>query len=237
MTLTYRPGESPAHALDPRAKLAVQAAFAVAAFAHTTPRGLAVLTAVAGVVLLAARLSPAVLREFAAVLPFVVGAPVVAAVRLGPPWVDPGAAVAPALASYRVVLLLLVSAAYVATTSPRESRAALQHTIPGRVGVVAGAGVGFVLRLFPSLQRDLGRIREAQAARLGSERSTLARVRLAGVTGLRRVFRRADTFALALRARCFAWNPTLPELELRARDLPALALSVALAAWAAVPAL
>jgi biotin transport system permease protein len=228
MTLAYRPGTSLAHRLDPRTKLAVQAGFAAAAFAHTTPRGLAALTGVSAVVLAAARTSPTVLREFAAVLPFVIGAPLVAGVQLGSPWFDPAAAVFPALVSYRVVLLLLVSGAYVRTTTARESRAALQRTIPGRIGVLAGAGVGFLLRLFPVLQRDLGRIRDAQATRLGTERAVLDRVRLLGLGGLDRVFRRADTFALALQARCFAWNPTLPRLAFGRRDAPALLLGAGL---------
>lgn len=235
MTLTYDPGASLAHRLDPRSKLAVQAAFAVAVFAHTSPLGLAVATAVAGLVLIAARTSPAVLGEFRAILPILVGAPIVQGLRLGPPWFDPAAAVDPLLASYRVVLLLLVSAAYVRTTPARDSRAAIQHALPGRVGVLAGAGVGFVLRLFPLLQRDLARVREAQNARLGSERSTLDRIRLAGVGGLNRAFRRADRLALALRARCLAWNPTLPALRLTRRDVPALLVAVALLAWAVAP--
>ncbi|MDL0125389.1 energy-coupling factor transporter transmembrane protein EcfT, partial [Halobacterium salinarum] len=40
MTLAYRPGGGVLHRLDPRAKLALQAGFAAAAFAHTTILGL-----------------------------------------------------------------------------------------------------------------------------------------------------------------------------------------------------
>ncbi|MDL0128925.1 energy-coupling factor transporter transmembrane protein EcfT, partial [Halobacterium salinarum] len=50
MTLAYRPGGGVLHRLDPRAKLALQAGFAAAAFAHTTILGLAALTPVAVVV-------------------------------------------------------------------------------------------------------------------------------------------------------------------------------------------
>jgi biotin transport system permease protein len=131
-----------------------------------------------------------------------------------------------------VVLLLLVSTAYVRTTRVRESRAAIQRLLPGRVGVVLGASVGFVLRFLPLLRRDLSTIRAALNARLGSERSLHERIRLVGVTGLRRVFARADGFALALQARCFAWNPTLPALEPTWRDVPAVLLGVALLGWA-----
>jgi biotin transport system permease protein len=52
------------------------------------------------------------------------------------------------------------------------------------------------------------------------------------VTGLRRVFFRSDRLALALRARCFSWNPTLPPLAFSRLDYPALVGSVLLAATA-----
>jgi biotin transport system permease protein len=229
----YAAGDTPIHRLDPRTKLFGQSAVAVAAFAHTTPRGLLVLTAVVvGVCRLAATPVYPSLRSYRAFLPFLVAGPLVEGATLGPPWFVPADAVAPALASYRVVLLLLVSTAYVRTTRVRESRAAIQRLLPGRVGVVLGASVGFVLRFLPLLRRDLSTIRAALDARLGSERSLHERIRLVGVTGLRRVFARADGFALALQARCFAWNPTLPALEPTWRDVPAVLLGVALLGWA-----
>ncbi|MFC6989982.1 energy-coupling factor transporter transmembrane component T family protein [Haloplanus sp. GCM10025708] len=229
----YVPGDSLSHRLDPRTKLAVQAAFAAAAFAHTTPVGLAALTVLA-LGILAASATPLLptLREYRAFAPFLVAAPLVEGATLGPPWFVPGDAVFPALASYRVVLLLLVSTAYVRTTTARDSRAAIQRLVPGRVGVVLGAGVGFVLRLLPLLRADLSSIRDATNARLGGERSTVERIRLVATTGLRRAFLRSDRFALALQARCFAWNPTLPPLSFSRRDPPAFALAAVLVASA-----
>ena len=227
--MNYAPGDSFAHRLDPRSKLAFQAAFALAAFVHTTPRGLATLTPVVAVVLVASRTPPAAtLRSYRAFLPFLLAAPVLEGLTWGPPWFAVREAVGPTLAAYRVVLVLLVSTAYVRTTPARESRAAIQRLVPGRTGVLLGASVGFVLRLLPLLRDDLSRIRAAIDARLGSERSLRERIRLVGQTGLRRVFRRSDRFALALQARCFSWNPTLPELRLGARDVPVVAAAVAL---------
>jgi biotin transport system permease protein len=231
--LSYVAGDSLAHRLDPRTKLALQAGFAVAAVAHTTPPGLLALTLCALVGLrLAATPLVASLRSYRAFLPFLVAGPVVEALTLGPPWVVPGDAVAPALASYRVVLLLLVSTAYIRTTRVRESRAAIQHLLPGRVGVLLGAGVGLVLRFLPLMRADLATIRSATAARLGDQRPLVERIRLVGVTGLRRVFLRADALALALRARCFSWNPTLPPLSFSRADYPALLVGGGLAASA-----
>jgi biotin transport system permease protein len=231
VTLGYAAERTYARRLDPRTKLAVQAAFAAAAVTHTTPAGLAVLTPLAlGALALARAPLRGTLYAYRAVYPLLVAGPVVEAATLGAPWVRPAAAVDPALASYRVALLLLVSAAYVRSTPVRESRAAIQWLVPGRFGTLLGAGVGFVLRLLPLLRTDLRSVRAATAARLGDERGLVERVRLVGLTGLSRALLRADRFDAALRARAFAYEPTLPPLALARRDLPALALAAGLAA-------
>ncbi|WP_458185955.1 energy-coupling factor transporter transmembrane component T family protein [Haladaptatus sp. NG-WS-4] len=233
MTLAYRPSGSFAERTDPRVKLLFQATFAVAAFAHTTPRGLGALTAVVALVLAGAATSPLwVLREFRYVLPFLLGGPAFAALSLGPPWVVPAEAVAPALASYRVFLVLCVSAAYVRTTPVRESRAAVQWLLPGRPGQFLGMGVAFVFRFLPVFQADLRAIRESMASRLGTRRPLAERMQLVGTAGLARAFDRADRFSLALRARCFAWNPTLPPLSISRWDVPVVSLTLVILGWA-----
>ncbi|MGM0606685.1 MAG: energy-coupling factor transporter transmembrane component T family protein, partial [Halobacteriota archaeon] len=177
--LGYVPGETIGHRLDPRSKLAFQLAFAAVAFAHTSPTGLASLTVLALLVAVGSGLS--ILRAILSVrilAPFLVGAPIVAALTFGPPWIDPTAAIDPALASYRVVLIVLVSAAYVRTTPVRDSRAAIQRTIPGRFGVLLGVGVSLVFRFLPALRRELRSIRSAEVARLGSARSVGDRIGL-----------------------------------------------------------
>ena len=237
MTLVYEPGSTPAHRLDPRSKLLVQATFVAAAFVYTTPPGLLALTGLVAGMLAAARTSPLrSLWEFRVVLPVVVAAPILEGLTLGAPWFVLADAIGPALASVRVVLVLLVTAAYVRTTPVRESRAVIQRSIPGRPGQFLGMGAAFVFRFLPVLQDDVARIRNAQRVRLGTERPVTKRVRLLAVAALTRAVDRADTFALALQARCFAWNPTLPELRLDARDLPALALAATLAVAAVVGA-
>ena len=231
--MAYVPDETLAHRLDPRAKLAVQFAFALATFGRPTPARLALFTGVALAALAASGTPPlGTLWGYRAFLPFLVGAPAFAALTLGPPWVDPAQAVGPALSSYRVVLVLLVSAAYLRSTPVRESRAAIQRTVPGKAGTLLGVGVGAVLRFLPLMRADLRRSREAVAARVGTERGVVERARIVGVTGLRRLFLRADRLALALRARCFAWNPTLPELAMSGADWAVVAGSVVLAASA-----
>lgn len=228
--LRYDPGATLVHTLDPRTKLAAQAGFAVAAFAHTTPPGLAVLTVVAAVVLALSRLSPvAVAVDVRYALPVLVAGPLLEGLRLGPPWFSVSEATVPALAGYRVLLILFVSAAYVTTTPVRESRAAIQWLVPGRPGQFLGIGVALVFRYLPVLRADLARLQDAMRARLGNQRPVTERMRLVTAGGLRRAFERSDTLSLAMRARCLAWNPTLPPLAFRTRDWAGLAVAVALA--------
>lgn len=236
--LTYEPGSTVAHRLDPRTKLAVQVAFAAAAFVHTTPRGLLALTVLALGVLAVARTGPwRVIWEYRPVLPFLVAAPLLEGLAWGAPWFVVADAVPSMLAGYRVLLVLAVAAAYVRTTPVRESRAAVQWTVPGKPGQFLGMGVAFVFRFLPVLRTDLARIREAHRARLGTERPIPERMQLVTVAAFDRAFERADRFAVALRARCFSWNPTLPELRLTRLDLPALLVVVALAGAAVVGAM
>lgn len=230
MTLAYDPGDSIGHRLDPRTKLAVQAAFAAAAFAHTTPRGLTVLSILALAGLAACRVRVReVAREYIAVVPFLLAAPLLEGAQLSAPWFEPAAAVAPALASYRTLLLLALAAAYVKTTPAREASAAVAWLIPGRAGRFLGVGVGLLFRYVPLLQADVGRLRDASRARLGDRRPVRERVRRLAVGSLNRALARADRLALALRTRCFAWNPTRPALRFGPADAPALLLAAGLA--------
>lgn len=234
----YSPGATVVHRLDPRTKLLVQGGFATVAFAYTTPRGLAALTAVTLFALLVAEVDPrAALWSYRFVFPFLLFGPAVAAVTLGSPWIRPSDAVVPLLSSYRVLLVLLVGAIYVRTTPVRESQAAIQALVPGRVGRVLGLGVGLVFRFLPVLRRDLLTVRDAMAARLGSERPLTDRIRLLTTTGLSRAFGRADRLALALSARCLSWNPTLPELRFSRLDLLPLLLGATLLVAGLVPLL
>lgn len=230
--LTYRSGETFAHRLDARSKLVCQFGFAVAAFAGPTPRRLAALGVLAGLALLAGRLSPvAVARSYRFVLVILALSPLSAVVVLGAPYLDLSRAVRPALAVARVVLVLAVAAVYVRTTPVRETRAVIQRYVPGRTGQALGVGVALTFRFLPVLRRDLLTVREAIRARGGERRSVVDRAKRIAVVGLARALSRADRLSLALRARCFAWNPTPPELSFRRWDYPVLALGVLLACW------
>ncbi|QSW99733.1 energy-coupling factor transporter transmembrane component T family protein [Haloterrigena alkaliphila] len=233
--LTYESDDTLAHRLDPRSKLAVQLGFAATALAHTELPALVALSVVTALILFAARVSLLeTLYAYRFALVFLALAPLLAAVTLGSPWIDRADGLASARASYRVLLVLLVSAAYVRSTPVRASRAAIQRTVPGKPGQLLGVGVALVFRFLPVLQADLRTIRDAMAARLGDQRSAVDRASTLGLLGLTRAFDRADRLALAMQARCFAWNPTLPALALSRLDYPVLAAAVVLALSALV---
>lgn len=233
--LRYAPGDGIAHDIDPRTKLAFQVAFVAATVVHADPAGVVALTALALASLWAARLSlRRVLVAFRVPIALVAAGPVIAGITFGEPWFRVDDAAASAVAGYQVVLALLVAGAYVRSTPVRDSRAAVQRTVPGRPGQFLGAGMALVFRFFPVLLADLRAIQEAHRTRLGDRRGWIERAGLLGGAGLERTFDRADRLALALRARCFAWNPTLPELAFTRRDLPVLAVTGVLVASLAV---
>ncbi len=227
-------GRAPTYAarLDPRTKLAVQTGAATLVLA--SPRaGLAAVASIAVAACAAARVDPlAALWEVRPLVPLLAAAPVVEALTLGSPWVVPADAVVPAFAAARLLPLYLLGVAYAASTTARESRAAVAWLVPGRTGALLGAGVELVFRLLPSLRSDLVAVRRAVVSRRLDGRGAVERVRVVGVTALRQAFRRADALALGLRARAFATNPTLPRLALARRDAPPLALAAACVAAA-----
>lgn len=228
--LRCAPGDTLAHRLDPRAKLGFQFGLAIAAAARPDPVWIGGLVLLASGTLAAGRVSPlSVVRSYRVVLLVLAFAPLLAGVTLGQPWFRVEPAVQSIWAVGRVVPILLVSAVYVRTTPIRETRAAIQWFIPGRVGRLFGVGVSLVFRLVPAIAQDVRTVRGAMAVRLGAERSVLDQARRIGVRGLQRSFLRADRLSLALRARCFAWNPTLPELHWSRLDAPVLVLSATLA--------
>ena len=107
--------------------------------------------------------------------------------------------------------------------------AAVSWLFPGRIGRFLGLGVGLLFRYVPLLQADVVRLRDAMRSRLGDRRSVRERVRRLSIGSLNRALVRADRLTLAMRARCFSWNPTAPELRFERVDGPALALAAGLA--------
>lgn len=227
--LSYEPGSTVAHRLDPRSKLAFQFGFAIAVFSLPVS-WLAPLTAIAVGCLAAARLSPIrALWSYRVVLIVLATGPLVGGVVLGSPWFRVDRALTSLRAVVQFVPLLLVSAAFIHSTPVRDTRAAIQRTVPGRAGQLLGIGVSLTFRFLPVVRADVTRVRNAIRARGGETRPLRDRATRIAVRSTERALARSDTLSRALRARCFAYNPTLPALDLSRRDYAVLALSVLLA--------
>lgn len=224
--LTYSPGETVVHRLDPRTKLLFQAGFAIAAFASPTlPRLLGLYAVALSCVFLADLPLRRVLRAYWFVFLVLGAGPVIAAVSLGPPWLRLDPAIASLRSVARIVPILLVSGAYIHATPIRETRAAIQRTIPGRTGQLLGVGVALTFRYVPVIREDLRRVRDAERARGGDTRPFPDRANHLVKLSLARAMGRSSQLSLALQSRCFAWNPTLPRLRLAIADYPVIVLS------------
>ncbi len=227
--LRYRPADRFAHTLDPRSKLLFQTAFVLGTVVLTSPVWRGVLTVVAGICVRAAGLTVReAVRAFRLPIALIALGPLVAGITVGSPWFQPTAAIDSAIAGYDVVLALLVAGAYIHSTPVRETQAAIQRLVPGRLGRFLGVGAGLLFRLLPVLVADLRQIRQARAARLGHAQGWIKRAAGIGILGLRRTFQRADHLSQALQARCFAWNPTLPALSWGLRDTLLTVFAIAL---------
>ncbi len=227
--LTYEPGGTVAHRLDPRSKIAFQIGFAILVFTTSSLSTLAVLFVVGVGALAVARLSPLrALRAYWFILLVLSVGPLLGGVTLGAPWFRVEGALASLRRVARIVPLLLVSAAFIHSTPVRDTRAAIQHTVPGRFGQLLGIGVGLTFRFVPILRADVSRVRDAIRSRGGDARSLRERVTRITTLSVVQAFRRADGLSTALRARCFAYNPTLPSLTFSGLDYAVIAVSLGL---------
>ncbi len=229
--LTYTPGETVVHRLDPRTKLLFQFGFAIAAFGTPTLPRLVGLFVIALCCLFLAGLSVRrALRAYWFVLLVLAFGPVIAAITLGPPWVRLDRAADSLRSVVRIIPILLVSAAYIHATPVRETRAAVQHTIPGRPGQLLGVGVALTFRYVPVLRSDLQQIWDATRARGGDSRPVREQAGRVATLALARTLNRSEQLSVALQTRCFAWNPTLPRLSFSRLDYVVVAVAFLLAA-------
>ena len=234
--ITYTPGDSVVHRLDPRSKLCFQFAVAFAAFVRpSVPRlvGLFVLGAVC--LWLAGTTVRRALRAYRVVLVVLALGPLIAGLSIGTPGLSAARAIDSLRAVARVVPVLLVSAAYVHATPVRDTRAAVQRTVPGRAGQLLGTGIGLTFRYVPVVRADLRTVRDAVAARGGDERPFHERAARITTLVLARTLDRSDQLSVALQARCFAWNPTLPRLAFSRFDYPVLGTAAVLLALPFLP--
>ena len=218
-------------AVDPRMLLIAQVAVAVAIFAHP-PRTALIL----GVVLVAGlhmwvRPEWRMLRgPLRIAVGFLTVAPLVAAVQLAPPGIDVDGFERAAVASGRVLVVLVCGLLLSWSQSPRQMRGAVSGLIPGRPGRLAGVGVWVLATFVPHLRAEARTLHRAWVLRCGFRRSTVERFTTLARVTLSALIDRAEILIRALLLRCLSWRPTTPTRPLKPADLAVLLLSVVLAA-------
>ena len=239
----YVPGDTIAHRLDARVKVAMLVAASIASFGASSVAGLAVVTAGLAVALVASRTSPLQvlrgLRPAAVVL--AVSLLANALVLVGQPGLSLAGLVRGVAAVVRIALVVGFALVFSATTmSPAVADALDSLMAPlRRLGVPVGEAstvVSVALRFIPLAEEEVGRIRCAQAARGArlDEGGVVSRVRGWGqvlvplIVGL---FRRADELGRAMEDRCYTGGRVVELAPLTSRDWTVLLGTLV---WAAV---
>jgi energy-coupling factor transport system permease protein len=258
----YVPAESAIHRLDPRTKLLATMFLLVMLFVIHEFASLGVLTAFLIATALAARIGPVYLLRgirpliwllvFTGALQVLFGEPgghVVA--QWGPIVATRENLSAAAFYSWRLVLLVLSTTLMTLVTSPMEFTDGLERLLRPfrRVGVPAhdlAMMMTIALRFIPTLLEETEKIMKAQMAR-GAEftrGNLLARAKALVpllVPLFVSAFRRADSLAVAMEARCYRGGDHrthMRALQYHVRDAVAIGVvAVAAAAAVASPAL
>jgi energy-coupling factor transport system permease protein len=255
----YVPVESVIHRLDPRTKILATLVLAVVVFLARTFADLAAYTALLALIVLASRISPGyVLRglrpvfwllAFTVVLQIFFGPEGGHAVfRRGPITITRENLTLGIFYGARLALLIVATSLMTFTTSPVELTDGIERLLRPfrRIGVPAhelALMMTIALRFIPTLIEETDKIMKAQMAR-GAEFTQGSLVRRARalvpllVPLFVGAFRRAESLALAMEARCYRGGDQrtrMTELVLRPRDYTAFAVLMVVAVLLAVP--
>jgi len=228
-TIGFNPGRSVLHRLDPRTKQAIMMVLSVVSVWGGVSF-LLVLTATLAVLIHQANLNFfRLIREIRYFLFFLLFVFSVRAITLGSGWV-PAIRMAAAgdalLVCWRLLVVVLMGILLVATTRIADIRAALvwsMRPIPLVDEKMLATMVGLVVRFLPVILFQASEISDAQRAR-GIERRKNPLVRLIkfSIPLFRRVFSCADELTVAMQARCYNEQRTLPDLAFSRYDALAL---------------
>lgn len=238
----FQPGRSPFHRLDPRTKQAL-----LMGLGGISLWGNWVFMSSFTIVLLcafsAAGLSLArMIREIRFFLYFLVLVFGVRALDFSHGWlpaVSTSSAAEAVLVCWRLLQVSLMGLLLMATTRIADIRAALAwylKPIPIVDERMAATMVGLLVRFLPVILFQAAEMSDAQRARcVEGRKNPLSRLMLFASPLLRRVFMSADELALAMQARCFSEQRTLPTLRFSGRDASALGIASLIALTVFLP--
>ncbi len=221
----FTPGHSLPHSLDPRTKQLLLMGLSAASLGGG-PIFLATLTGVLGVCFALAGLRigrlMSEIRYFLLFLLFVFGVRTLAFDSGWTPTISAGSVNTALLVCWRLLLVVLMGVLLMATTRTAHIRAALVwflKPIPLINEKTAATMVGLVVRFIPVILFQALEISDAQRARCVQQRKNpLRRLTRFTTALLRRVFSSADELAVAMQARCYHEDRTLPDLFFSRRD-------------------
>ena len=246
----YVPVESPIHALEPRVKMGLMAAYTVMLFTVGDLAGLAVAAVLASFAVWASRVPPRIalrgVKTVSVLLAFTLAAQAlrwnpatVSLLRVGPLAVDAEGLLLGVFLASRIVLLVIATSLLTLTTTPVELTDALESLMRplGVLGVPVGdvaMMLSIALRFIPTTAEEAEKVIVAQSARGArlDEGGPLRRARayvpvlVPLFVGL---FRRADELATAMEARCYRGGEgrtRLRERHMRAGDWMTLTVGV-----------
>ena len=235
-SFSYTAGDSPLHRFDARFKIAFMIILSLVGL-NVHFRGLSILTFVLLGVILRARL-PLVaglreMRYFLVLLLLIFAARVFA--TDGASLMDLSYAAISLqgihdgiLICWRLVLIVLLGFAFIATTPPWAIKAAVQwllKPVPLVPEKKVAVMMGLVLRFVPVILNQAGETGAALRARAFENRKNpLYRLTRFGFPLMRRTFERADDLVIAMEARAFTENRTDPQLTAGKCDWFALLL-------------
>jgi len=241
-TIGFNPGQSMLHRLDPRTKQAMIMVLSVVSVWGGLSF-LLMLSATLAVLFRAANLSVGRLvreiRYFLFFLLFVFG---VRAVTVDSSWIPAIRLVTATdalLVCWRLLLVVLMGILLVATTRIADIRAALVWAlkpIPFANEKMIATMIGLVVRFLPVILFQASEISDAQRAR-GIERrkNPLVRLKKFSIPLFKRVFGCADELTVAMQARCYSEQRTLPDLAFGRYDALAWGAGALICLTALIP--
>ena len=238
----FRPGKSVLHRLDPRTKQVLLMGLSVASmWGNLTFLALFTVVMMFCVSAAGLRIRRLILeiRYFLFFLCFVFGVRAIALTGGWTPTLRADAAGEALIVCWRLLLVVIMGLLLMSTTRTADIRAALVwylKPIPVVDEKMAATMVGLVVRFLPVILFQGSEIADAQRAR-GIERRKNPLIRLMRFTIplFRRVFLSADELAVAMQARCYSEQRTLPELSFAWRDGLAIGVGILISSTVLLP--
>lgn len=241
-SIGFHPGQSLLHRLDPRTKqalilgLSVVSVWGGVSFLSIVSITLAVLFWSAHFKLFQ------LFREIRYFLFFLLFVFIVRAVTLDEDWmptVSTAAAAEGLLVCWRLLVVVLMGILLMATTRIAHIRAALvwfMKPVPFVDEKMMATMVGLVVRFLPVIFAQASEISDAQRARgIEGRKNPFVRLVKFSIPLFRRVFWGADELSVAMQARCYCEDRTLPELSFGRWDGLAMGSGVLLCLAVLIP--